>query len=90
MGTQSRNAGDTTSPFLVTEHGNLSVPDGVGVVHSSVDDSPATGVLVLSTAVAVCGSYTYGAAVGYTSPAESGIMADLDLTLAEVHYSVAK
>ncbi|KAF8038958.1 hypothetical protein BT93_B1496 [Corymbia citriodora subsp. variegata] len=46
----------------------------------------ATGLLVLSTMVAVCGSLEFGAAIGYSSPAESGIMDDLGLSLAE--YSV--
>lgn len=46
----------------------------------------ATGVLLLSTLVAVCGSLEFGAAIGYSSPAESGIMDDLGLSLAE--YSV--
>ncbi|KAF8038961.1 hypothetical protein BT93_B1497 [Corymbia citriodora subsp. variegata] len=45
-----------------------------------------TGLLVLSTMVAVCGSLEFGAAIGYSSPAESGIMDDLGLSLAE--YSV--
>ncbi|KAL6324397.1 hypothetical protein AAG906_013001 [Vitis piasezkii] len=43
-------------------------------------------VAVFSTAVAVCGAFTNGCAVGYSSPAESGIMDDLGLSVAE--YSV--
>nr|XP_027109498.1 glucose transporter type 1-like [Coffea arabica] len=46
----------------------------------------ATLMVVFSTAVAACGSLAYGFAVGYSSPAESGIMHDLDLSIAE--YSV--
>ncbi|KAI3664968.1 hypothetical protein L6452_43583 [Arctium lappa] len=48
--------------------------------------SPATGVVVFSTMVAVCGSYVYGSAVGFSSPAQTGIMDDLGLSLKE--YSV--
>ncbi|RVW53396.1 Sugar transporter ERD6-like 5 [Vitis vinifera] len=40
-------------------------------------------VAVFSTAVAVCGAFTSGCAVGYSSPAESGIMDDLGLSVAE-------
>ncbi|KAE9459077.1 hypothetical protein C3L33_09029, partial [Rhododendron williamsianum] len=43
-------------------------------------------VVVLSTLVAVFGSYVFGSAVGYSSPAQSGIMDDLGLSVAE--YSV--
>uniref|UniRef100_M1CS59 Sugar transporter n=1 Tax=Solanum tuberosum TaxID=4113 RepID=M1CS59_SOLTU len=39
--------------------------------------------LVLSTCVVMCGSLAYGFAVGYTSPVQSGIMADLGLSIAE-------
>ncbi|XP_031404422.1 sugar transporter ERD6-like 5 isoform X1 [Punica granatum] len=46
----------------------------------------ATAVVVLSTLIAVCGSYVFGSAIGYSSPAESGIVDDLGLSVAE--YSV--
>ncbi|KAK0601427.1 hypothetical protein LWI29_024209 [Acer saccharum] len=48
--------------------------------------SSTTAVVVLSTLVAVCGSFYYGCASGYSSPAESGIMEDLGLSVAA--YSV--
>ncbi|KAK2640586.1 hypothetical protein Ddye_028381 [Dipteronia dyeriana] len=48
--------------------------------------STTTAVVVLSTSVAVCGSFGYGCASGYSSPAESGIMEDLGLSVAA--YSV--
>ncbi|XP_059652527.1 sugar transporter ERD6-like 5 [Cornus florida] len=53
---------------------------------SSSSSSSATAVVVLSTLVAVSGSYVFGSAVGYSSPAQTGIMGDLGLSLAE--YSV--
>ncbi|XP_031131199.1 sugar transporter ERD6-like 5 isoform X2 [Ipomoea triloba] len=40
-------------------------------------------VLVLSTLVAVAGSFVFGCAVGFSSPAQSGIIDDLGLSLAE-------
>lgn len=43
-------------------------------------------VLMLSTLVAVLGSYVFGSAVGYSSPAQAGIMNDLNLGVAE--YSI--
>ncbi|KAF3336953.1 sugar transporter ERD6-like 5 [Carex littledalei] len=39
--------------------------------------------LVTSTAVAVAGSFVFGISVGYSSPAQTGIMLDLGLSLAE-------
>ncbi|OMO62413.1 General substrate transporter, partial [Corchorus capsularis] len=45
-----------------------------------------TAVLVFSTFVTVCGSFSYGCAIGYSSPAEYSIMEDLGLSMAE--YSV--
>ncbi|KAA8545055.1 hypothetical protein F0562_019846 [Nyssa sinensis] len=53
---------------------------------SSSSSSSATAVVVLSTFVTCCGSFGYGCAYGYSSPAESGIMYDLGLSTAE--YSV--
>nr|XP_043608007.1 sugar transporter ERD6-like 5 isoform X2 [Erigeron canadensis] len=48
--------------------------------------STTTVVVVFSTLVAVCGSFVFGSAVGFSSPAETGIMDDLGLSLEE--YSV--
>ncbi|GAY58812.1 hypothetical protein CUMW_189710 [Citrus unshiu] len=49
-------------------------------------DSSATPAVILSTLVAICGSVAYGCSVGYSSPVEAGITADLGLSLIE--YSV--
>ncbi|XVF06165.1 hypothetical protein REPUB_Repub06bG0024000 [Reevesia pubescens] len=48
--------------------------------------SSLTPVLVFSTFVAVCGSFCYGCSLGYSSPAETGIMEDIGLSVAA--YSV--
>ncbi|KAG5567631.1 hypothetical protein RHGRI_002986 [Rhododendron griersonianum] len=40
-------------------------------------------IVYLSTFVAVCGSYAFGACAGYSSPTESAIEEDLSLTLAQ-------
>ncbi|XP_060217978.1 sugar transporter ERD6-like 5 isoform X1 [Lycium barbarum] len=49
-------------------------------------ESHFTANVVLSSSVAACGYFAYGFAVGYASPAQSGIMNDLGLSIAE--YSV--
>ncbi|XP_062144022.1 sugar transporter ERD6-like 5 isoform X2 [Alnus glutinosa] len=61
---------------------------GVVVLTTSDHESSSTisFILVLSTLVATCGSYTFGNGVGYSSPAESGIEDELGLTTAE--YSI--
>ncbi|XP_057807736.1 sugar transporter ERD6-like 5 isoform X4 [Salvia miltiorrhiza] len=46
----------------------------------------ATALLLLSTFVAVSGSYVFGCAVGFSSPAQSGILTDLGLTLSEAMW----
>ncbi|KAJ0079399.1 hypothetical protein Patl1_22748 [Pistacia atlantica] len=45
-------------------------------------DSSATTAVILSTLVAICGSFCSGCCSGYSSPAESGIMEDLGLSVA--------
>ncbi|CAN4108679.1 unnamed protein product [Withania somnifera] len=45
-----------------------------------------TANVVLSSSVAACGYFAYGFSAGYTSPAQSGIMDDLGLSIAE--YSI--
>ncbi|GAB4855500.1 hypothetical protein Ancab_024118 [Ancistrocladus abbreviatus] len=84
--------GQTSTPLLgiqvksaAQDGGNSGVSGGERDDGSS-SSSSATAVVILATLVAVCGSYVFGSAVGYSSPAESGIIADLGLTLPE--YSV--
>ncbi|KAL8229390.1 hypothetical protein R6Q57_014290 [Mikania cordata] len=64
----------------------LTTADGSRLRRSNRPPSPATHVLVFSTLVAVCGSFVYGSAVGFSSPAQTGMMDDLSLSLEE--YSV--
>ncbi|GKV49211.1 hypothetical protein SLEP1_g55973 [Rubroshorea leprosula] len=47
-------------------------------------DQNATFMVAFSTFVAVCGSFVFGIALGYSSPAETGIMDDLGISAAEV------
>ncbi|KAH9688800.1 Sugar transporter ESL1 [Citrus sinensis] len=66
------------TPMITNEIGN-----GSGMSESDFSTTPA---VVFSTLVAICGSFTYGCAVGYSSPAESGMRADLGLSVTQ--YSV--
>ncbi|KAK0599571.1 hypothetical protein LWI29_006505 [Acer saccharum] len=50
----------------------------------SSKSSTTTAAVVFSTLVAVCGSFCHGCASGYSSLAESGIMEDLDLSVATI------
>ncbi|KAK6915524.1 Major facilitator, sugar transporter-like [Dillenia turbinata] len=56
---------------------------GNGEVVLGDSSSSATVTLYLSTMVAVCGTFGPGCSAGYTSQAESGIMEELGLTVAE-------
>nr|GMD08566.1 sugar transporter ERD6-like 5 isoform X1 [Ipomoea batatas] len=59
-----------------------------GLLDGNSGESAAgiTFVVVLCTIVAASGSLAYGFSVGYSSPAEFGIMDDLSLSIAQ--YSV--
>ncbi|XP_021770841.1 sugar transporter ERD6-like 16 [Chenopodium quinoa] len=51
-------------------------------VGSDTDDGSITMVL-LSTCVAVCGSFIFGTCVGYSAPTQSAIREDLNLSIAQ-------
>ncbi|XP_056166024.1 sugar transporter ERD6-like 5 isoform X2 [Syzygium oleosum] len=72
---ESEAAEPSRAPLLVKRTTGPDAGDG--------GSSSATPVLVLTTLVAVSGSYVFGSAVGYSSPAQSGIMDDLGLTSAQ-------
>ncbi|KAJ8769733.1 hypothetical protein K2173_005939 [Erythroxylum novogranatense] len=76
--------GGISGPLLVKERPQLLAGDGGGVEQS--EGSSATTMVVISTLVAVSGSYVFGSAVGYSSPSQSGITSELSLSVAE--YSV--
>ncbi|CAN6714976.1 unnamed protein product [Malus baccata var. baccata] len=81
---------ETMEEGLLTVSENLVHEEGAGNDYSDatpdVGSLPVTAVVVLSTLVALCGSLSFGCALGYSSAAESGIIEELDITLAE--YSV--
>ncbi|KAL6569931.1 hypothetical protein OROMI_014445 [Orobanche minor] len=79
MESESTRNYDVTDATPLLPRIRPEVGDGQGCSNSG---SP-TAVLVLSTFVAVSGSFVFGSAVGYSSPAQCGILGDLGLTLAE-------
>ncbi|XP_038877690.1 sugar transporter ERD6-like 5 isoform X1 [Benincasa hispida] len=80
MGKQSEEKGELC-PLIETHNHDFHGGSSGGRAPAS-----ATFALIFSTLVAVSGSYVFGTAIGYSSPSESGIMTDLDLTVSE--YSV--
>ncbi|KAJ0044815.1 hypothetical protein Pint_05342 [Pistacia integerrima] len=84
MGRESLEGLLPSSSILEPAH----IVSGVGTGDDITDetDSSATPVVVFSTFIIVCGYFAYGCATGYSSPAESGIMKDLGLSVAA--YSV--
>ncbi|WZZ61347.1 hypothetical protein YC2023_061454 [Brassica napus] len=58
------------------------------LVNDDVDDGdgPVTFILLFTTFTALCGTFSYGTAAGFTSPAQFGMMAGLNLSLAEFSF----
>ncbi|XP_027353363.1 sugar transporter ERD6-like 5 isoform X2 [Abrus precatorius] len=87
MDTKSSDQSGFTSPLLSTESQRNSDNNGFdfeGKRQSKASSIPTT--LILSTLIAVFGSYVFGSAIGYSSPTQSGIMQDLNLGVAQ--YSI--
>ncbi|KAF3609307.1 hypothetical protein DY000_02051429 [Brassica cretica] len=70
---------------MVVEEDRRSMEEGlIQQRHQNdIDDPRVTTCVILSTFVAVCSSFSFGCAGGYTSGAESQIMKELDLSIAE-------
>ncbi|GKV20585.1 hypothetical protein SLEP1_g30685 [Rubroshorea leprosula] len=84
---RERTEGELSSSLILRENPNsLGHGTDVSGEGQSRTSSSATSVVVLSTIIAVSGSYVFGAAVGYSSPAQAGIMNDLFLSVTE--YSI--
>ncbi|GMH29284.1 hypothetical protein Nepgr_031127 [Nepenthes gracilis] len=87
---QSNGLEDLEAPLLVQqgkasdyEIESKAIADAGG---GGDDDGGSIGMVLLSTAVAVCGSFEFGSCVGYSAPTQSAIRKDLNLSLEE--YSV--
>ncbi|XP_059652549.1 sugar transporter ERD6-like 5 isoform X2 [Cornus florida] len=86
MNKASMEEGLLNSSLIPEEKPEVSSINGGGCSKEVSGSSAITAVVVLSIFVAASGSFAYGCSVGYSSPAESGIMNDLGLSTAE--YSV--
>ncbi|KAM1549479.1 hypothetical protein ACFX15_010047 [Malus domestica] len=97
MSRENIEEGELSNPLLVKNttsklhsggggSGGSSGNGGASYEEGGESSSSATIMVVVSTLVAVSGSYVFGSAVGYSSPARSGVMNDLGLTVAQ--YSV--
>ncbi|XP_027368850.1 sugar transporter ERD6-like 16 [Abrus precatorius] len=53
------------------------------VVSDKNVENGSIGMVLLSTLVAVCGSFSFGTCVGYSAPTQAAIREDLNLSLAE-------
>ncbi|BAT88030.1 Sugar transporter ERD6-like 5 [Vigna angularis] len=85
MDNKTTEPSDFTSPLLPTSYGAHDVDvDFLEKRHTGASSVPIT--LILTTLVAVFGSYVFGSAIGYSSPTQSGIMRDLNLGVAQ--YSI--
>ncbi|KAJ4823958.1 hypothetical protein Tsubulata_032091 [Turnera subulata] len=60
-----------------------SCSTGSRLPESDHGSPPPTVAIIYSTFIAVCGSFSYGCATAYSSPAQAGIMEDLGLSVAE-------
>ncbi|KAL6324427.1 hypothetical protein AAG906_013031 [Vitis piasezkii] len=75
-----------TSSLLVDQENATNYYHCIGSGGVDGGSSSVTAAVIFSTAVVVCGTFNTGCAAGYSSPAESGIVEDLGLSVAE--YSV--
>ncbi|KAK7332937.1 hypothetical protein VNO80_29694 [Phaseolus coccineus] len=85
MDNKTTEPNDFSTPLLPTSYGAHDVGvDFLEKRHNGASPVPTT--LILTTLVAVFGSYVFGSAIGYSSPTQSGIMRDLNLGVAQ--YSI--
>ncbi|MED6136677.1 hypothetical protein PIB30_058025 [Stylosanthes scabra] len=66
---------DLQEPFI--QHDDDDNDNNNGSSSSSI------GMVILSTLVAVCGSFSFGTCVGYSAPTQAAIREDLNLSLAQ-------
>ncbi|KAJ9131529.1 hypothetical protein P3X46_035184 [Hevea brasiliensis] len=71
--------GNLLEPFVAQQTGTQQE-------HESEKNLGGLGMVLLSTGIAVIGSFVFGCAVGYSAPTQFGIMDDLSLSYSE--YSV--
>ncbi|XP_009352178.2 sugar transporter ERD6-like 16 isoform X2 [Pyrus x bretschneideri] len=70
---------DLNQPLVIEKDKIFAHEDG----DQGSDKSGSIGMVLVSTFVAVCGSFEFGSCVGYSAPTQSGIREDLNLSLAQ-------
>ncbi|XP_021800814.1 sugar transporter ERD6-like 16 [Prunus avium] len=75
----SSNQEELEQPFIRRQKVVAHEDDGSGKEFQN----ESIGMVLLSTGVAVCGSFQFGICVGYSAPTQSAIRKDLNLSLAE-------
>lgn len=73
---------DLQEPLIIGQDTIVSYKYDESDDHKSVENG-SIGIVLLSTFVAVCGSFEFGSCVGYSAPTQSAIREDLKLSLAE-------
>ncbi|TYG47102.1 hypothetical protein ES288_D11G311000v1 [Gossypium darwinii] len=87
MNREKLEVGELSSSLIHKEKPRDGVVHGFsGEEQDGIKTTSATTMVVLSTSVAVCGSYVFGTAIGYSSPAQTGITDDLGLSVAEYSF----
>ncbi|KAI4317672.1 hypothetical protein L6164_025522 [Bauhinia variegata] len=71
---------DLQEPFI--QEGKVAACKNVEADNERVENG-SIGMVLLSTFVAVCGSFAFGTCVGYSAPTQSAIREDLNLSLSE-------
>ncbi|XP_004508324.1 sugar transporter ERD6-like 16 [Cicer arietinum] len=68
-------------PFI--QHGKDGAVKCKDIESNQRVENGSIGMVLLSTFVAVCGSFSFGTCVGYSSPTQAAIRADLNLSISE-------
>uniref|UniRef100_A0ACD5YKT1 Uncharacterized protein n=1 Tax=Avena sativa TaxID=4498 RepID=A0ACD5YKT1_AVESA len=79
-------AGATCGPARARRATVVAAAQCQATAREGIQDSAGEGSLrmvLLSTAVAVCGSFEFGTCVGYSAPAQAGIVSDIGLSNSE-------
>ncbi|XP_052189605.1 sugar transporter ERD6-like 16 [Diospyros lotus] len=70
---------DLEEPFIEAK----KIADSEGEESEITEDNGSIGMVLFSTAVAVCGSFEFGSCVGFSAPTQAALREDLNLSLAE-------
>ncbi|KAK1352599.1 Sugar/inositol transporter [Heracleum sosnowskyi] len=70
-------------PLILGQKAKFADEDDYAVEYQTGKDKGREWILYLTTFVTVCGSFAFGSCIGFSSPIQSAITEDLNLTLAE-------